>query len=114
MVWTSGFAFAAAYAGGCFYPKASITVPCPICKVVAFQVACEKEGVWNADSYGTGGAVIAAAAEIGAELIADSFHFGKLCLGKGCGVAHALMFSSNSDTSAIPGVTTVTAGLEQT
>ncbi len=115
MVWTSGFAFAAAYAGGCFYPKASITVPCPICKVVAFQVACEKEGVWNADSYGTGGAVIAAAAEIGAELIADFFHFGKLLPRvRGVVSAHALIFSSNSDTSAIPGITTVTAGLEQT
>ena len=86
MVWTSGFAFAAAYAGGCFYPKASVAVPCPICKVIAFQIACEKEGAWNADSYCTWRTVIAAAAEIGAELIADSFHFGKLCLGKGCGV----------------------------
>lgn len=90
MVWTSGFAFAAAYAGGCFYPKASITVPCPICKVVAFQVACEKEGVWNADSYGTGGAVIAAAAEIGAKLMANLFHLGKLCLGKGRSVCARL------------------------
>ena len=86
MVWTSGFAFAAAYAGGCFYTKATITVPCPICKIVAFQIACEKEGTWNADSYCTWRTVIAAAAEIGAKLMANLFHLGKLCLGKGCGV----------------------------
>lgn len=86
MVWTSGFAFAAAYAGGCFYPKASVTVPRPICKIVAFQVACEKEGAWNADSYCTWRTVIAAAAEIGAKLMANIFHLGKLLLSKGCGV----------------------------
>ena len=86
MVWTSGFAFAAAYAGGCFYPKASVTVPRPICKIVAFQVACEKEGAWNADAYCTWRTVIAAAAEIGAKLMANIFHLGKLLLSKGCGV----------------------------
>ena len=86
MVWTSGFAFAAAYAGGCFYPKASVAVSCPICKVVAFQIACEKEGAWNADSYCTWRTVIAATAEIGAKLMADFFHLGKLLLSKGCGV----------------------------
>ena len=90
MVWTSGFAFAAAYAGGCFYPKASVAVSCPICKVVAFQIACEKEGTWNADSYCTWRTVIAAAAEIGAKLMADFFHLGKLLLSKGRGVCARL------------------------
>lgn len=90
MVWTSGFAFAAAYAGGCFYPKATVAVPCPICKVVAFQIACEKEGTWNADSYCTWRTVIAAAAEIGAKLMADFFHLGKLLLSKGRSVCARL------------------------
>ena len=77
MVWTSGFAFAAAYAGGCFYPKASVAVPCPICKVIAFQIACEKEGAWNADSYCTWRTVITSSAEIGTKLMAYLFY---LCL----------------------------------
>ena len=90
MIWASCLALAASHTCRSFHCHAAVAVFRPVSQIVAFQISCEKECAWDADSNRTWRTVIAATAEIGAQLMADLFHFCKLCLCKRCCVRACL------------------------
>lgn len=82
-VGTAGFAFAAADTCACFYGEGFIASFCPIGKPVAFEIACKKEHIRDADADGAGGAIVAAAAEIARQFGTDFCYLGIFIIGKG-------------------------------
>ena len=82
-VGTAGFAFAAADTCACFYGEGFIASFCPIGKPVAFEIACKKEHIRDADADGAGGAIVAAAAEIARQFGTDFCDLGIFIIGKG-------------------------------
>ena len=93
-VGTAGFAFAAADTCACFYGEGFIASFCPIGKPVAFEIACKKEHIRDADADGAGGAIVAAAAEIARQFGTDFCYLGIFLIGKGRSVGTGLRLTA--------------------
>ena len=71
VIGASGFANTAADAVGCFLCHSIVAALCPVGKTVTGKVTVEQKYVGNGNASGAGGAIIAAAAELGSQLIPD-------------------------------------------
>ena len=71
MVGAPLLALPALHAGCGLYRQRAVAVPGPLLQAVAAEVAVEQEHIRDADACRTGGAVVAAAAEVGAQLLPD-------------------------------------------
>ena len=83
VVGAAALAGTAADTGGGLYAQTVVAIPCPVGQAIPGQIAVEQEGTGNVDTHGAGLAVVAAAAELGAQGLADGFHPGGLLRGQG-------------------------------
>ena len=113
VIGAAAFAGAAADAVAGVLGHGVITTLGPVSQTVALQIAVKQEATGNVDAGGTGLAIVAAAAEIGAQLISDFQESGLLFRGDGGGVVDSGQVLFQLLGVSLPGITTVTASLAQ-
>ena len=88
VIGTSGFTDAAAHTIGCMLGHSAVAALGPIAQTVAGQVTLKEEDTGNGNAFTAGSTVIAAAAELGAQIPADGGDFVLFGGGQGRYVIH--------------------------